>query len=80
MSQPLMWGHQGYIVRAHWRMSLLIDPFTDYWMVDDTLLSNSDYVIQIVYLVLRLEKPKMSYMSTSLFDTKLVCFEALNLA
>ena len=41
-------------------------------MVDDALLSDSDSVVLVVYLVLRLETPRMSCMSTPLFDTKLI--------
>ena len=48
-------------------------------MVDDVLLSDSDYVVLIVYLVLRLETPRMSYMSTLLFDTILINLEVSNL-
>lgn len=40
-------------------------------MVDDALFSDSDSVILVVYLVLRLETPRMSCMSAPLFDTKL---------
>ena len=53
-------------------MSSLIDPLTEYWMVNDTSLSNSDFVIPMVYLVLRLETPRMSCMSAPLFDTRLI--------
>ena len=53
-------------------MSLLIDPFTEYWMVDDALLSYNDSVVLVVYLVLRLETPRMSYMSAPVFDTRLI--------
>ena len=41
-------------------------------MVDDVLLSDNDYVVPVIYLVLRLETPRMSYMSTPLFDTRLI--------
>ena len=41
-------------------------------MVDDVLLSNSDSVVLVVYLVLRLETPRMSCMSAPLFDTILI--------
>ena len=41
-------------------------------MVDDALLSNSDSVVLVVYLVLRLETPRMSCMSAPLFDTRLI--------
>ena len=41
-------------------------------MVDDALLSNSDSVVLVVYLVLRLETLRMSYMSAPLFDTRLI--------
>ena len=48
-------------------------------MVDDVLLSNSDFVVPVVYLVLRLEIPKMSYMSSPLFDTGFIVLEVPNL-
>ena len=41
-------------------------------MVDDALLLDSDYVVLVVYLVLRLETLRMSYMSTSFFDIGLI--------
>ena len=41
-------------------------------MVDDALLSNSDSVVLVVYLVLRRETPRMSCMSDPLFDTRLI--------
>ena len=41
-------------------------------MVDDALLSYSDSVVLVVYLVLRLETPRMSCMSAPLFDTILI--------
>ena len=49
------------------------------WMVDNTSLSDNDSVILVVYLVLRLEIPNMSYMSTPLFDIKLIGLEVLDL-
>ena len=56
---------------AHWRMSSLIDPLLECWMVDDALLSDNDSIVLVVYLVLRLETPRMSCMSAPLFDTRL---------
>ena len=53
-------------------MSSLINLLTECWMVDDTLLSDSDSVVLVVYLVLRLERPRMSCMSAPLFDTRLI--------
>ena len=41
-------------------------------MVADALLSDSDSVVLVVYLVLRLETPRMSCMSAPLFDTRLI--------
>ena len=41
-------------------------------MVDDALLSNNDSVVLVVYLVLRLETPRMYCMSAPLFDTRLI--------
>ena len=49
------------------------------WMVDNTSLSDNDSIILVVYLVLRLEIPNMSYMSTPLFDIKLIGLEVLDL-
>ena len=48
-------------------------------MVDDTSLLDNDSIILVIYLVLRLEIPKMSYMSTPLFDTELIDLEVPNL-
>ena len=48
-------------------------------MVDDALLSDSDSVVLVVYLVLRLNTPRMSYMSTPLFDTGLIGLKVPNL-
>ena len=41
-------------------------------MVDDNSLLDNDFVIPMVYLVLRLETPRMSCMSAPLFDTRLI--------
>ena len=41
-------------------------------MVDDALLLDSDCVFLVVYLVLRLETPRMSCMSAPLFDIRLI--------
>ena len=48
-------------------------------MVSDVILSNNDFVVPVVYLVLRLETPMMSCMSTPLFDTRLISLEVPNL-
>ena len=53
-------------------MSSLIDQLTECWIVDDALLSDSDSVVLVVYLVLRLEIPRISCMSAPLFDTRLI--------
>ena len=53
-------------------MSLLIDPLTECWMVYDTLLSDNDSVVLVVYMILRLKTPRMSYISAPLFDTRLI--------
>ena len=53
-------------------MSSLIYPLTKCWMVDDALLSDSDSVVLVVYLVLRHETQRMSCMSAPLFDTRLI--------
>ena len=49
-------------------------------MVDDVLLSNSDSVVPVVYLVFRLKIPRMSYMSASLFDIGLIGLDVSYLA
>ena len=49
-------------------------------MVNDALLSDSDSIVPVVYLVLRLETPRMSCMSTPLFDTGLIDLEVPDLA
>ena len=61
-------------------MSLLVDPLMEYWMVDDTSLSNSDSIVLVVYMVLRLETSRISCMSTPLFDTELIGMKVSNLA
>ena len=48
-------------------------------MVDDALLSDSDSIVLVVYLVLRLETPRMSCMSAPLFDTRLIGLAVLDL-
>ena len=55
-----MWGHYEYSTGAHWRMSSLIVLLIECWMIDDALLSDSDFIVTMVYLILRLETPKMS--------------------
>ena len=74
-----MWGHKGYNVGTHYRMSSLINLLREFYMVDNSSLSNSDFIILVVYLVLRLEIPRMSYMSTPFFDTILIGLEVSNL-
>ena len=48
-------------------------------MVDDALLSDSDSVVLVVYLVLRLKTLRMSCMSAPLFDTRLIGLVVLDL-
>ena len=48
-------------------------------MVDETLLSDNDSIVIIVYLVLRLETLRISYMSTTLFDIGLIGLEVSDL-
>ena len=48
-------------------------------MVNNVLLSNNDFVVPIVYMVIKLETPRMSSMSTPLFDTRLIGLEVPNL-
>ena len=49
-------------------------------MVDDASLLDRDFVILVVYLVLRLKTPRIYCMSIPLFDTKLISLEVLDLA
>ena len=49
-------------------------------MVDDTLLSDNDSVVPVVYLVFRLGTPRISCMSASLFDTRLISLDVPDLA
>ena len=49
-------------------------------MVDDALLLDSDSIVPIVYLVLRLEKPRLSYMSAPLFIIQLIGLDVPDLA
>ena len=49
-------------------------------MVDNALLSNSDSVVPMVYLVLRLEIPRMSCISAPFFDTELIGLDVPDLA
>ena len=60
-------------------MSSLIDLLTEYWIVDDALLSDSESVALVVYLVLKLETLRISCMSTSLFDIRLIGLEVSDL-
>ena len=53
-------------------MSSLIDLHMECWIVDDTLLSDNDSIVSLVYMVLRLETTRMPYMSTLFFDTRLI--------
>ena len=48
-------------------------------MVDDALLLDSDSVVPVVYMVLRLKTPRMSYISASFFDTRLIGLDVPNL-
>ena len=49
-------------------------------MVDDASLLVNDFIILVVYMVLRLETPRMFYMNTQLFDIGLIGLEVSNLA
>ena len=60
-------------------MSLLIDLLTECWIVDDTSLSDNNFIVSMLNLVVRFETPKMSYMSTPLFDIELIGLEIPNL-
>ena len=53
-------------------MSSLNIPLTKRWTVDDISLSNNDFMVLIMYLVIRLETPRMFYFSTSFFNTGLI--------
>ena len=59
-------------------MSSLINPLIEYWMVDNTLLLDSNFIVLVVYLALRPETLRMPYMSTPLFDTRLVGLKVIN--
>ena len=48
-------------------------------MVDDALLSDSDSILLVVYLVFRLETPRMSCISAPLFDIRLIGLDVLDL-
>ena len=48
-------------------------------MVDDALLLDSDSVVLVMYLVLRLKTSRMSCMSAPLFDTILIGLDAPDL-
>ena len=48
-------------------------------MVDDALLLNNDFVVLVVYIVLRLEIPRISYMSTPLYNAGLIGLNVLDL-
>ena len=49
-------------------------------MVDDTLLSDNNSVVPVLYPVLRLETPRISCMSAPLFDTGLIGLDVPDLA
>ena len=49
-------------------------------LVDDTLLSNNDSVVSMVYLVFRLATLRISSMITPLIDTRLIGLEVSDLA
>ena len=61
-------------------MSLLIYSLMECWIVDDVLLSYSNSVVLLVYLVLKLETPRISYMNASLFDIGLIDLDVPDLA
>ena len=48
-------------------------------MVGDTSLLDRDSIVPMAYLVLRIQIPRMSYMSTPLFDTRHIILEVSNL-
>ena len=48
-------------------------------MIDDASLSNSNFVVLMVYLILRLETPMISCMSALLFDTRLISLDVPDL-
>ena len=49
-------------------------------MVDDILLSDTDSIVLVVFLVLRLEAPRMSCISILFFYTRLIGLEVPDLA
>ena len=74
-----MWRLRRYNTGAHWGISSLIDLLTECWMVDDALLSNNDSVVPVVYLILRLETPRIPCMNTIFFDTRLIGLDVSDL-
>ena len=61
-------------------MSSSIDPLTECGMVDDVLFSDSDSIVLVEYMFLRLGTLRMFCMSTLLFDIRLICLKVPNLA
>ena len=49
-------------------------------MADDALLSDSDFVVSVGYLVHRLETPRISCISAPLFNIILIGLDVPNLA
>ena len=68
------------VAGAYWRISSLIDSLMTCWMVNDALLSDNKFIILVVYLALRLEIPRISYMNTPLFDIGLIGLQVPNIA
>lgn len=60
-------------------MSLLNDLLTECWMVNDTLSPDNDFVVSIVFLVLRLQTLRIPCSNTPFFDTALICLEVSDL-
>ena len=60
-------------------MSSLNNPLIECWMINDILSSNSNFVVLVMYLVLRLETLMTPYLSTSFFDTELIGLEVSDL-
>ena len=48
-------------------------------MTNDTSSSNNNFIVLVVCLILRLERPRISYLSTLFFDTGLINLEISNL-
>ena len=60
-------------------MSSQNDPLTECWMVNDTSSSDNNFIVSVMYLVLRLETPRILCLSTSFFNTGFISLEVMDL-